>query len=216
MAIEPLGDSLTRSGRPSEPIAFDRECVRIGFIIQLAPSDHVLDIGCGVGGIARPLAPFSARWSGCDLSLNMVKAARSARQPNADFVRAAAARLPFKRNTFDKVLIYSSLHYLNRDKAKEAVDEAKRVCRPGGRILLGDLPDANLKRSYELATGFGWYRRMLSRGSRALRFLTRRPRLLETWFSRRWVSVTFDDGQFSVQIIDRDSKFRFDALLLRR
>jgi len=216
MADQHPEDSLTRSGRPPRPSGFQQECARIRRLLELEPSNRVADIGCGDGGVARTLAPLCLQWTGCDFSEKMLRAARREAIPNAGYVLATAGRLPFREHTFDKVLVYSSLHYLSLEDAKRAIEEAKRVCRPGGRVLLGDLPDASRKRAYEAATGFGWFRKALGFASGVLRYLTRRPRLIETWFATAWVSAASEGKPFIVRILDRDSPYRFDVLLLRR
>lgn len=216
MATEHSFEPLTRSGRPPDLQMVHQQCRRIAEILQLTGSDRVVDIGCGDGTVAQVLARFCFRWTGCDLSPKMVAAAYRNVTPRTGYCIASARRLPFRDRMFDKGLIHSCLHYFDLATTQLVVAEAKRICRPNGRILLGDLPDKSQKRAYEVSTGFGWDRKVRSIGSGVLRYITRKPRLLETWFSRSWVSSTFADRDYSVQILDRDSRFRFDALLVGR
>jgi ubiquinone/menaquinone biosynthesis C-methylase UbiE len=216
MVTEHSSEPLIRIGRPANLQVFHQQCRQIAETLELARSDCVLDIGCGDGAIAEILAQSCSRWIGCDLSARMIKAAYQRAVPRAGYCVASATRLPFQDQTFDKVLIYSCLHYLNLGATRLAVAEAKRVCLPNGRILLGDLPDKSKKRAYEMSTGFGSYRKARSVGSTVVRYVTRRPRLLETWFSKSWVSKMFADPDFAVRILGRDQRFRFDALLLGR
>jgi len=216
MASEHSHEPLTRIGRTADVQVFHQECRRIAEILELVGSDRVVDIGCGDGTIAQVLSGLCARWTGCDLSAKMVTVGHRNATPSAGYCVASATRLPFRDRMFDKVMLYGSLFYLDLEATMLAVAEAKRVCRPNGRILLGDLPDKSQKRAYEVSTGFGWYRKARSVGSGVLRYFTRKPRLLETWFSRSWVCSMFADRDYTVQILDRDSRFRFDALLVGR
>jgi SAM-dependent methyltransferase len=52
---------------------------------RLRPGDSVLDLGCGDGITAGPLAGFGLRYTGVDASEEMVEAARR-RHPELDFV----------------------------------------------------------------------------------------------------------------------------------
>jgi ubiquinone/menaquinone biosynthesis C-methylase UbiE len=51
--------------------------------------------------------------------------------------------LPFARNSFDVVTIHQVLHYL--DDPEQAIAEAARVLRPGGRLLIVDFAPHDLE-----------------------------------------------------------------------
>ncbi len=103
---------------------------------------RVLDLGCGTGALPPLLAEWDAgvrRYVGVDLSPGMLRVAagkaRAAALP-AGFAAASADALPFRDGAFDTVLSASSLHFWARPEA--ALGEARRVLRPGGRLLLVD------------------------------------------------------------------------------
>lgn len=85
----------------------------------------VLDAGCGEGRLAARLAP-TVRWVGLDLS-----PAQLAQCPHRPVVRADLLRLPFADETFAEVTHLWCLYHL--EDPVEAVREAARVLRPGGR-----------------------------------------------------------------------------------
>ena len=80
---------------------------------------------------------------GLDLSPEMLamgvrKLSRAARA-NAALVRADAGRLPFADATFDAVTVSFGLHELPTGVRERAVDEAERVLRRGGALVVADL-----------------------------------------------------------------------------
>jgi SAM-dependent methyltransferase len=112
-------------------------CAALAARLPPAPS-HVLDLGCGPGGVLAAIAqarPGAARY-GVDLASRMLVEARRRRLagPASHLVRADAARLPFAATAFDAVSSHSFL-YLVPDRAT-VVAEAWRVLRPGGRLVL--------------------------------------------------------------------------------
>ena len=53
---------------------------------------------------------------------------------NIKFKRADITKLHFPDNTFDKVVAANVIHLL--DRPEEALNELKRVCKPGGQIII--------------------------------------------------------------------------------
>jgi len=111
---------------------------------KLEPGASVLDIGCGTGTLAL-LACHQVGTSGSvhgiDASPEMIararrKAARA--RANVTFDVALAQSLPFRDGQFDVVLSTVMLHHLPRAAREEAVREARRVLKPGGRLLAVD------------------------------------------------------------------------------
>jgi ubiquinone/menaquinone biosynthesis C-methylase UbiE len=97
---------------------------------------HVLDIGTGTGLVAELIAPAVRPGTviGIDLSERMLSVARARRIPNAQFVGMAAERLVFRPSTFNLVTMGESLAYFADPSA--ALEEAHRVLRPKGRLVL--------------------------------------------------------------------------------
>jgi SAM-dependent methyltransferase len=110
-----------------------------GLAAHLPPAPlRLLDLGCGPGGVLAAAAfarPGGALY-GVDLAFRMLAAARrrGMAAAGARLVHADAANLPFAAAAFDTVTSHSFL-YLVPDRTA-VVEEAWRVLRPGGRLLL--------------------------------------------------------------------------------
>ncbi|MFZ5662433.1 MAG: ArsR/SmtB family transcription factor [Pseudomonadota bacterium] len=101
----------------------------------LAPGD-VLDIASGDGVLAELMAPHSHRYVCLDASSKVVMAAseRLSRLRNVEVREGDMHALPFAANTFDLVVLMHALTY--SEHPAQAVAEAARVLRPGGRLLV--------------------------------------------------------------------------------
>ncbi|MDQ3617627.1 MAG: metalloregulator ArsR/SmtB family transcription factor [Pseudomonadota bacterium] len=104
----------------------------------LEPGD-VLDIASGDGVLAELLAPHSHRYVCLDASSKVVAAAseRLRRLKNVEVQAGDMHALPFEASTFDLVVLMHALTYASQPA--QAVAEAARVLRPGGRLLLTSL-----------------------------------------------------------------------------
>lgn len=113
--------------------------------LHAAPTDEILEIGCGAGVALQALAAqvTTGRVVGLDVSPTMVAAAR---RRNAQAIRAGrvalhcgdAAALPFAAAAFDKAFSIHSIYFWPRPQA--ALRAIARVLRPGGTLLLTVLP----------------------------------------------------------------------------
>jgi ubiquinone/menaquinone biosynthesis C-methylase UbiE len=110
----------------------------------IAPGEHVLDVGCGTGTQAimnHTRVQSGGSGTGVDISPNMLAVARrKARRAGLDimFHRAHATRLPFDDARFDVVTITTVVHMLPQGLRQPCLDEAWRVLKNGGRLLLFD------------------------------------------------------------------------------
>jgi len=127
----------------TNPAAYDRFMGR--WSARLAPSfvyfaelhdgQHILDVGCGTGSLARTVLSFgpATRVTGVDPEEDYVAFAHDAvRSPNANFQVAAAECLPFAKSSFDAALALLVLQEFS--DSSTAILEMTRVTRPGGII----------------------------------------------------------------------------------
>jgi SAM-dependent methyltransferase len=119
---------------------------------------HVVDIGCGSGPLVRELIARAGQ-RGQDLVL-VDSSEMLAYLPDAPGVVKVAGRFPLeeltpRRGRADAVLAYSVLQYAYADASPfDFVDAALELLAPGGRLLIGDIPNASM-RSRFLASDAG-------------------------------------------------------------
>jgi SAM-dependent methyltransferase len=106
---------------------------------------RILDVGCGDGVLAAPLARGGALVTGVDTDPHMLAAGRARAQRAglaAEFVEGDIRALPFTDATFDVVITVTVLCFV--PDAERAVCEMVRVLKPEGRMVVGELGRWNL------------------------------------------------------------------------
>lgn len=108
---------------------------------DLGPTDTVLDIACGPGIVACFFAQRAAHVTGLDIVPAMLERARrlqTERQfANIDWMLGQATALPFANDSLDRVITRFSFHHYIEPAV--ALAEMKRVCKPGGMVLVADV-----------------------------------------------------------------------------
>ena len=120
--------------------------------LDVTSSDRVLELGCGIGRIGRELAPHCARWTGVDISANMIRhgAERLAGLANVDFHQLSRSSLEvLDDDSFDKAYSIAVFCHMDKEDLYLYMQELHRVLRPGGLIFV---------ETWNLAHPVGWRR----------------------------------------------------------
>ncbi len=116
---------------------------RIGHELRLAR--RVLDLGCGTCDLVRYLADtYHQEVTGVDIACDSFPKQRRS-QEGFPFrcLQQDATRLPFAADgSVDAVVTMWALHEMKRPRA--ILNEARRVLRPGGELLVVDFPKNSL------------------------------------------------------------------------
>jgi SAM-dependent methyltransferase len=100
-----------------------------------ARNPHLLDVGCGVGGLHPLLRGMFGRICGADVSAASIAQARI-RNPEIQYEAYAGETLPYESATFDLSLAICVLHHVPPAKWVGFLREMRRVVRPGGMVCL--------------------------------------------------------------------------------
>ncbi|GIP39989.1 methyltransferase [Paenibacillus sp. J31TS4] len=106
----------------------------------LSGTERLLDVATGGGHVVNALAPLVREAVACDLTPEMLEAARGLLaangRTNVTFAEGDAEALPFGEAAFDLVTCRIAAHHFPDPNA--FVRECRRVLRPDGRLLLVD------------------------------------------------------------------------------
>lgn len=143
--------------------------------IAMRGDEQLLDLGCGRGAVLLPAAARLPRgcavgidlWSSKDQSGNAIEATRAntIAEGVVDRVELRTAdmrQLPFDNDSFDLIVSNVAIHNIRSSAGRDAaINEAWRVLRPGGRMLVADISRSRRYQQVLLALGASVARRNL-------------------------------------------------------
>ncbi len=109
-------------------------------LIDKKSKEKVLELGCSSGFLTKHLGKVTA----IDTSEDMLKITKN-KNPLAKCINADMFELPFKNNSFDKVVTMRVWNHLNEKDLRKAINEAKRVLKADGYLIF-DAEDKSLLR----------------------------------------------------------------------
>jgi SAM-dependent methyltransferase len=130
----------------------EREVEGIVALLNLPPGSRILDLCCGHGRIAIPLAERGYAVTGQDLSEIFLERARrdaEARGVSIPWVRSDMREIPFTEE-FDAVInIFTSFGYLESEEEElKVLRQVRQALKPGGRFLIEIVHRESVLRRY--------------------------------------------------------------------
>lgn len=103
----------------------------------LGPKHFLVDVGCGSGRLAAPLSAYlQGQYLGIDVVPELVEyAAKLVNRPDWRFETAAGLTIPVPDAEADMACFFSVLTHLLHEQSYIYLMEARRVLKPGGKIV---------------------------------------------------------------------------------
>jgi len=137
-------DQFTRQAVPFSQAQAIRNEEALNCIVQWAetgPDDTVLDVACGPGLLVCAFARVAKHATGIDMTPAMLEQARKLQKEmglnNVTWQPGNVYSLPFPQEQFSIVSSRFAFHHLQDPLA--ALNEMKRVCGQGGKIVVADM-----------------------------------------------------------------------------
>jgi SAM-dependent methyltransferase len=107
----------------------------------LKDDGYLIDVGCGSGRLAQPLSRvFQGKYLGIDVVPQLIDFARqNVQRADWRFKLTEGFTIPEKDGVADMVCFFSVFTHLSHEQSYLYLQEAKRVLKPGGRILFSFL-----------------------------------------------------------------------------
>src|SRR5437667_6909976 len=120
--------------------------------LSIAPGTRLLDVGCGAGQLTLPAARRGIKVTGLDLAANLVQQARSKAAAEGLAIQVDegdAENLPYPDASFDVVM--SLIGSMFAPRPELVASEMIRVCKPGGRIIMGNwTPEGHIGQMFKV------------------------------------------------------------------
>jgi 2-polyprenyl-3-methyl-5-hydroxy-6-metoxy-1,4-benzoquinol methylase len=170
-------------------------------------NDKVLDLCAGNGLISRHFVSKGATVTAVDVSKDLLSNLKDVDQIQT--INSDIRDLKFDKNSFDKVIVYAGIQYLNLTEAIELLQNIYLWLKPGGIVFIGDIPDlSRLWEFYNTKERQELYYENIINGTA----------IVGQWFDKIWLeNLTHFLGFEKSNYLAQDerliySKFRFDFL----
>ena len=118
------------------PAIYAQWAGRVAEIAEIDIGQHVLDVACGTGTLARAIqleTGLSGKIIGLDTNKKMLASAKT-HSHGIDWQLGDATAMPFEKNRFDRVMCQFALMFISNRVS--VIKEMLRVCKPDGLVVL--------------------------------------------------------------------------------
>ena len=180
-------------------------------LIEAAPAERILDVGCGQGVLAPYIHETGAIYTGVDVSRRLLRRARQRHGQLGDFVQADAAALhqhpQLRKEKFAAAIFLLSLQ--DMDPLEAVISSTRALLIPRGRlVILMTHPCFRIPRQ----SGWGWDEKRKLRYRRLDRYMTPLPVPMKSYPGASGVTTSFHRplGAYISALVNQE--FFLDAL----
>jgi cyclopropane fatty-acyl-phospholipid synthase-like methyltransferase len=178
----------------------------------ISEEDDLLDLCCGNGLLTATYAGRCASITAVDISPELLAVLNAQALPGVTTKCADMRDASFTSGAFSKIMFYAAIQYLDHAETVSLFRNFSNWLRPGGLVLIGDIPDSNRLWSF--------YNTPERRHTYFQNLLAERD-VVGTWFDPKWVEqLAMDCGFSTYQHMAQDTRllnahYRFDVKLIR-
>ena len=195
----------TQNKKPISEELWKYTLQKIDSVFEVEKGDEILDLCSGNGLIAKHFLSKGAKVVAVDISNELLK--NISNVEGIEPINSDIRLLDFKTNSFNKIIFYAGIQYLNNREAILMLQNIHKWLKPGGIALIGDIPDTKKRWNF-----FNTIERQKVFFDNTLNDKA----IVGTWFESEWFDhltsyIGFCNGEHLVQ--DEKliySSFRFD------
>lgn len=124
------GYDLQREGTDYRKKKREKELCLFLRLLDKRKGEKVLEVGCSSGFLTKHLGIVTA----IDTSKNMLRFTKK-KNPKAKVLEADMFNLPFRANSFNKIVTMRVWNHLDEGDLDKVLKESKRVLKKGGKIV---------------------------------------------------------------------------------
>jgi SAM-dependent methyltransferase len=199
----------TRHGVPISMEQWERTIEYIADLLNIKSNDTLIELCCGNALLLGPLAKRCSKAIGIDYSKCLLKQANDLFPNFIETIHSDALTVNLPSKSANVVLIYFAIQHFSPNKAIRLIEKAIHFLKPGGKLLVGDIPDRRKLWEY--------LNKAIYRKDYIQRILESRP-MIGTWFEPEFFLAIGDYLQnVEVKILKQpcfliNSHRRFDVL----
>lgn len=110
-------------------------------LIDKKEKERVLELGCSSGFLTKYLGKVTV----IDTSDGMLEITKK-KNPSAKCIHADMFNMPFKNNSFDKIVTMRVWNHLDVNDIRQAIRESKRVLKKDGYLIFDTEDDSGIRR----------------------------------------------------------------------
>ena len=183
-------------------------------LLNLSTTDNLLDVCCGNGLITKRLSKHCNTVLGIDFSPGLINSAnQNTNDSNTEYLVGDATSLTeHTSEKFDKIMLNFSFQYFNFKEGLKVVSEMKKLLKPNGIILLGDIPDHKCFWSY--------YNTFTKRVYYFKQWLFNQPKMGKFWSEEEMMALA-ETANLNGNFLNQNknlphARYRFDFLLTNK
>jgi ubiquinone/menaquinone biosynthesis C-methylase UbiE len=181
----------------------------IAKLTKLNKDDALVELCCGNALLLGPLSKRCNQGVGVDFSQQLISQAGELFPGEFKTICSDVLSVELPANSTDVVLVYFSIQHFDQKNAISLIEKAITLLKPGGRLLVGDIPDKRKLWQY--------LNKIEYRIDYIQRILASRP-MIGTWFEYEFFEAIGEYlGNVDVRVIQQpdvliNSAIRYDVL----